>query len=119
MNPLPDKKTRVRQGRKRDSLVRRLRERVRQAIKEQGGVKSAATLELIGCSVLEVRAHLEKLFLPGMTWTNHGFHGWHIDHIKPCAAFDLSDPKQQRECFHWTNLQPLWAEDNLRKQASW
>lgn len=48
-----------------------------------------------------------------MSWENYG--EWHIDHIKPCSSFDLSDPKQQKECFNYTNLQPLWAIDNLKK----
>ncbi len=80
-------------------------------------VKSAHTLELLGCTVEELCAHLEAQFQPGMTWDNYGFYGWHIDHIIPCAAFDLSDPEQQRACFHWSNLQPLWAIDNLSKGA--
>jgi hypothetical protein len=53
-----------------------------------------------------------------MTWENYG--SWHIDHIKPFTAFDdLTDPEQQREVCHYTNLQPLWAEDNLRKGGEW
>jgi len=51
-----------------------------------------------------------------MTWSNYG-KGWHIDHIKPCASFDLSNPEQQKICFHYTNLQPLWAIDNIKKGA--
>lgn len=77
--------------------------------------KSGRTLELLGCSILECRQHLEKQFKPGMTWENRGQHGWHIDHKRPCASFDLTDPKQQKQCFHYTNLQPLWAKDNLSK----
>jgi DNA/RNA endonuclease G (NUC1) len=65
-----------------------------------------------------LKAHLEAKFLPGMTWDNYGVHGWHIDHIIPCAAFDLSKETEQRKCFHFTNLQPLWAKDNLRKSDS-
>jgi len=60
-------------------------------------------------------AHLESLFLPGMSWENR--HLWHIDHVLPCAAFDLTNPKEQRRCFHYTNLQPLWALDNIKKRA--
>lgn len=57
--------------------------------------------------------HLENLFVEGMSWGKHG--EWHIDHIKPCISFDLTIPQQQKECFHYTNLQPLWAKDNLVK----
>ena len=70
--------------------------------------------ELVGCSVEEVRAHLEAQFSPGMTWDNYG--DWHVDHIRPCASFENpADP----ECWHFSNLQPLWAEDNLRKSDKW
>ena len=64
-------------------------------------------------------AHLEALFQPGMTWDNHAIDGWHIDHIRPCTSFDLTDPEQQRQCFHYTNLQPLWAFDNISKSDKW
>jgi hypothetical protein len=89
--------------------------RVLTAIRRQYGDKAAKTMELIGCSVSELMAHLEAQFLPGMTWDNHAIDGWHIDHIVPCASFDLTDPVQQRACFHWSNLQPLWAFDNIVK----
>lgn len=75
--------------------------------------------ELIGCSPDELKKHLENQFQPGMTWDNHGLYGWHIDHIRPCASFDLTDPEQQKQCSHYTNLQPLWAQDNLDKGATW
>jgi hypothetical protein len=77
--------------------------------------KSSNTAELLGCSIQELKNHLEKQFKPGMSWDNHGVHGWHIDHIIPCCNFNLSNPEEQKKCFHYTNLQPLWAEDNLRK----
>jgi hypothetical protein len=75
--------------------------------------KCAKTLELLGCTIEEFWIHLEKQFKPGMTRENHGL--WHIDHIRPCCSFDLSDPEQQKICFHYKNLQPLWAEENLKK----
>lgn len=78
-------------------------------------VKSARTLELLGCSLPEFRAHIEKQFRPGMSWSNHGL--WHLDHIRPCASFDLTNPTQQRQCFNFSNQQPLWKKDNLRKGA--
>jgi hypothetical protein len=78
-----------------------------------GRNKSASTMELVSCSIASLRSHLESLFRSGMTWENHG--KWHVDHRRPCSSFDLSDPDQQRECFHWSNLQPLWAEDHYIK----
>lgn len=92
-----------------------LRSRVGTAIRNQYGKKAFKTIELIGCSIEHFMKHLEKQFRDGMTWNNHGKNGWHIDHIKPCSSFDLSDPNQQKECFHYTNVQPLWAKDNLCK----
>ena len=96
-------------------LMHNLRRRVHLAI--EGTCKSARTLELLGCTVEELRAHLEAQFKPGMTWENQSFHGWHVDHIRPCASFDLTDPEQQKLCFHYTNLQPLWAVENMSKGA--
>lgn len=81
------------------------------------GSKSARTIELLGCDVLWLVAWLETHFLPDMTWENWGVL-WHVDHIRPCAAFDLEDPAQQKLCFHWTNLQPLYAWENMQKQDS-
>lgn len=92
-------------------ILQRCRKRLWDAVK--GNVKSARTIELIGCSTDELVEHLEKQFTDGMTWDNYG--DWHVDHIRPCASFDFSKPEQQRECFNYNNLQPLWAEDNRRK----
>ena len=75
--------------------------------------KSQKTLNLLGCDIPFLWEYLEKKFKPGMSKENYG--EWHIDHIIPCAKFDLSDPKQQEKCFHYTNLQPLWARENLQK----
>lgn len=96
-------------------ISRYLRARMSKAIINQKAYKSNKTFELIGATSDFVREHLESQFKPGMTWDNYGLHGWHIDHIRPCASFDLTDPEQQKQCFHYTNLQPLWAEENLRK----
>jgi len=79
----------------------------------EGRKKSASTVALLGCTIPELKSHLESLFALGMTWDNRG--QWHIDHIRPCASFDLTDPLQQRQCFNFRNLQPLWAIDNYRK----
>lgn len=88
------------------------RTRIYKALKHNR--KSQSTLDLIGCSLEQLRLHLESQFRDGMTWDNHG--EWHIDHIKPCASFDLSKPDEQKKCFHYTNLQPLWAVENILKR---
>jgi len=100
-------------------LNKLLRKRMKRAVKDQVGVFSSKTIDMLGCSVLELKEHLQSLFLEGMTWDNHTYDGWHIDHIKPCSSFDLTDIEQQKECFHYTNLQPLWAEDNLTKGSKY
>lgn len=72
-------------------------------------------MELLGCDIQFFRGWLQAHFQPGMTWENIG--EWHIDHHIPCAEFDLRDPEQQKQCFHYTNLKPLWGVDNMRKGA--
>lgn len=94
-------------------ITKVLRLRVWRALK--GIRKERPTLELLGCSLDDLRRHLESQFVEGMTWDNYGRGGWEVDHIRPCSSFDLSDPKQQRECFHYSNMQPLWGIDNWRK----
>lgn len=96
-------------------IKRALRARVSQAVKNKAQ-KAAGTSELVGCSIAQLIRHLEIQFQPGMTWDNYG--DWHIDHIRPCASFDFSNPEHQRACFHYSNLQPLWARDNLTKGDS-
>ncbi|MEX0331472.1 MAG: hypothetical protein AB3N64_08630 [Puniceicoccaceae bacterium] len=99
-------------------VVRALRLRLWTALKQRKIDKSESSLELVGCEISALVRHIENLFQPGMSWENYGSKGWHIDHITPCAAFDLSDPAQQKKCFHYTNLQPLWARDNIVKGHS-
>ena len=81
--------------------------------------KENTTLELLGCSIKFLKKYLESNFQSGMSWDNYGKNGWEIDHIKPCASFDLSKTEEQRKCFHYTNLQPLWAEDNKKKHSTY
>ena len=78
--------------------------------------KQRNTKELIGCTIPEYKKYLEEQFKEGMTWDNHGT-VWYIDHIRPCASFDLRDPLQQQMCFNYKNTQPLEVKDNLSKGA--
>ena len=99
-------------------IVESLRTRITTALRRKGGFRKAtSTFTLIGCSAGELRQFLEEQFQTGMTWENYGKYGWHIDHVRPCASFNMIDSEQQRICFHYTNLQPLWAVDNIRKGA--
>jgi len=93
-------------------LIKYIRSRIWSGLK--GRYKSKSTIKLLGCSIEECWQHLESKFQPGMTKENYG--QWHVDHIRPCVSFNLTDPEQQKICFHYTNLQPLWAEDNIRKK---
>ena len=94
-------------------IAKSLRGRLRNLV--DYGMRLHPLRSLVGCSLDDLRVHIEKQFSEGMTWKNKG--KWHIDHIRPCASFDLTDPEQQKQCFHFSNLQPLWARDNLRKAA--
>lgn len=84
--------------------------------------KTQKALELLGCTIEEFKLYIESLWLPGMSWDNHGSWKrgepmkWHIDHITPCCRFDMTKELEQKECFNWKNLQPLWADKNLSKQ---
>lgn len=71
--------------------------------------------EFLGISRNGFVAHIESLMLPGMTWENRRYGVWHIDHIIPCSAFDHAVLRQVRDCWHFTNLRPLWGPENLRK----
>lgn len=95
-------------------LKKNMQSRIRIALRTIDTTKSERTAKLVGCTMAELKYHLESLFLPGMTWDSD----IHIDHIFPCAFFDLTQPQQQRACFNYTNLQPLWAHSNRKKSAS-
>lgn len=92
-----------------------LRSRIRVALKNKIIKKNFKTLDVVGCTIPELKLHLESQFKEGMSWDNHGQYGWHIDHIKPLSSFDLTDQEQVKQACHYTNLQPLWAEENLSK----
>lgn len=92
-----------------------LRSRMRYALRSQSTKKSARTLQLLGCTAAHLVRHLELQFLEGMSWRNRS--EWHIDHIIPVSAFDLTSEEGQRAAFHYTNLRPLWAHDNRAKSS--
>lgn len=96
-------------------MITNLRIRLSKAIKR--GYKKGKTLELLGCTWSELKNHLEKQFKPGMSWDNYG--KWHVDHIKPCNSFNLQLETEQKICFNYKNLQPLWAKDNLAKSDNY
>jgi hypothetical protein len=91
-------------------IKRRLRARLSKLTK---GNRPFSSIDALGCSIVDFRNHLESLWQEGMTWENYG--DWHIDHIIPCAAFDLTKESEVKKCFHFSNLQPLWEKDNLKK----
>lgn len=90
-----------------------LRTRIGNAIRNQYGKKAYKTEELLGTTIKEVRKYLESKFVENMSWNNYG--EWHIDHIIPINSFNLISPEEQKKACHYTNLQPLWAFDNLSK----
>jgi hypothetical protein len=92
-----------------------LRSRIYKAVKN--GRKSGSAIRDLGCSVEECKVYLENQFLPGMTWDTWGKGKgyWNIDHILPLSKFDLTDREQFLQACHYTNLQPLWWEDNIVK----
>lgn len=102
------------------SLAVKIRRRIYMSLRGgyDGTRKADVAIGLLGCSFAELKRHIERQFTKGMTW-DQCFNGKiHLDHILPCSSFDLTDPDQQRACFHFTNLQPLWASDNIAKGAT-
>jgi hypothetical protein len=100
---------------KKTPLATLLRSRLINALKGKRSAKAA--LLYLGCTLEDLRQHLESLFKPGMTWENHG--SWHIDHIRPLASFDLTKEENLYKACHYTNLQPLWAKENLKKGSKY
>lgn len=101
-------------------LKANLRNRIKKAIKENW--KSGSAVKNLGCSIDELKIHLESKFYTNpitkekMTWNNYGIRGWHVDHVIPLVNFDLTVSEQFAKAVHYTNLQPLWYEENTRKQ---
>ena len=88
-----------------------LRARLYHAIKDDQ--KSGSAISDLGCSIDVFKSYFESKFQEGMTWENHG--EWHIDHIRPLSSFDLTNEEEFKTACNYSNLQPLWAEDNLKK----
>lgn len=115
---IEDKVIYIRERKKIDpafKLRENMRGRLNSALRCQNTSKNQRTMDLVGCTPEFLRSYLESLFTEGMTWDNYGPKGWHVDHILPCASFDLTKEEEQKKCFHYTNLQPLWWFDNLKK----
>jgi hypothetical protein len=91
----------------------RVRTRICMALKNKRVKKSLRTVELIGCSYEFLRQHIESQFREGMAWDKS--HSFHIDHIRPLSSFDLTNPEQLKAACHWSNLQPLYPEENIKK----
>jgi hypothetical protein len=108
-----------------ERIRRQQSKRVSEALKSIGCRKKYSVLKYLGCTAVELIKHLEGQFQDGMNWDNYGVNeenwklAWQIDHIKPLNSFDLSQESEQMACFNYTNLQPLWAEENLRKSDSY
>ena len=113
----------------RENKIKRLKKNIGYRIKEtlssriraalKGNKNGKLTIKLLGCDIITFQKHLEHQFKPGMTWENYGYYGWHIDHILPCCMFDLTKEDEQLKCFHYSNLRPLWREENMLKGGKW
>jgi hypothetical protein len=90
-----------------------LRSRIRKTLKSNP--KTTTTTKLVGCSIQDLKNHIEKQFQVGMTWENWSQYGWHLDHIKPLSS--AKNIEEMESLCHYTNLQPLWWEDNLSKSG--
>ena len=84
-------------------------------LKKSKVFRDASAIDFLGCTIDEARKHIEAQWQSGMSWANHTRNGWHIDHIRPINTFDLTDPDQRKQCFHYTNLRPLWASQNCSR----
>ena len=94
----------------------KLRQYIRESIKRQSARKQSKFKKLLGIEIDQFIKHIESQFTIEMSWDNRGYETWHIDHIRPCESFDLSDKEQQLVCFNYRNQQPLSAKENLKKR---
>jgi hypothetical protein len=96
----------------------KLRNAVSRAVK-YGWKKDTPSMQLLGCDAPTLKKVIECQFEPGMTWENHGKKGWHVDHIRPIASFDFTNPDEILVAMHYSNLQPMWWKENNFKRAKW
>lgn len=106
-------------------IMQNLRNNLSSKLRSSNVRKTSKTIDILGCCIEDFIYHLESLWSENMSWDNYGVYKigqqmtWHIDHIKPCDSFDLTDEAQQRECFHYENMQPMWAVENIIKSNSY
>ncbi len=102
-------------------LSENLRKRINKAIKNNQ--KSGSAIKDLGCSIEQFKIYIESKFQSGMTWDNYGrkpgVKCWEIDHVKPLNNFDLTSSEEFKKAAHFSNLQPMWAEDNNKKRAKY
>lgn len=103
----------MRMAKPNERIAAGLRRRIPNAVR--GVCFSPRTKELLGISLQGFKNYLEKKFVEGMSWDNYG--KWHADHTLPLSSFDLSKEEELRKAFHYTNIQPMWARQNLQKYA--
>ena len=119
----PDKKRQHKRNYRKNNIGERLRrsqsKMIKKTLGKSGASKCGSTSKYLGCDPATLKNHLETQFQPGMNWENRGTYGWHIDHIRPLASFDLTKEEEQLKAFHYTNLQPLWWYDNIAKGDKW
>lgn len=96
-------------------IAEKLRAQMRRLITNRHIVKNSNVAKYFGCSIGEFLRYIESKFQEGMNWENRGYDGWHLDHVVPCSHFDLTKEEEIKKCFHYTNIQPLWKDQNLTK----
>jgi hypothetical protein len=110
------KKIRKKYHAKEDVMIaRKIKNRITNVFRRVKTTKDKTSLKYLGCTIKEFKKYIENKFQPGMNWKNHGVHGWHFDHIRPVASFDLTLSSEKEKCNHFTNFQPLWASENIKK----
>lgn len=114
-----DRGRKIKRDKKRKDPLFRLKNSITSSFCQwMSGKKAKSTWKYVDYTLEELKSHLESLFVEGMSWDNYGWDGWWVDHIVPRDSFDMNDPEQIKECWKLSNLQPLWAKDNMAKGNS-